>query len=125
MGIAAVAADEAYPKAAYPAAYPKSYDYAPMPYNFAYAVNDAPSYNDFGHQESSDGKVVSGSYNVVLPDGLLRPSLTPSMITAVTWPRLLTPEKPNTPNTNPPTRLLLSPPQPTLPLPTPPNTKYW
>jgi len=67
--IAAVAADEAYPKAAYPAAYPKSYDYAPMPYNFAYAVNDAPSYNDFGHQESSDGKVVSGSYNVVLPDG--------------------------------------------------------
>merc|ERR1712071_482681 len=68
--IAAVAADvPAYPKAAYPAAYPKSYDYAPMPYNFAYAVNDAPSYNDFGHQESSDGKVVSGSYNVVLPDG--------------------------------------------------------
>ena len=90
-----MAADEAYPKAAYPAAYPKSYDYvssstlnsidtyyknnpfnesmmaaqAPMPYNFAYAVNDAPSYNDFGHQESSDGKVVSGSYNVVLPDG--------------------------------------------------------
>ena len=40
-----------------------------MPYEFAYAVKDAPSYNDFGHQESSDGKVVSGSYSVALPDG--------------------------------------------------------
>ena len=42
---------------------------APMPYEFAYAVKNEPSYNDFGHQESSDGKVVSGSYNVLLPDG--------------------------------------------------------
>lgn len=40
-----------------------------MPYNFAYTVKDEPSYNDFGHQESSDGEVVSGSYSVVLPDG--------------------------------------------------------
>ena len=40
-----------------------------MPYEFAYAVKDEPTYNDFGHQESSDGKVVSGSYRVVLPDG--------------------------------------------------------
>merc|ERR1712071_550026 len=36
---------------------------------FAYAVKDEPSYNDFGHQETSDGKVVSGSYRVLLPDG--------------------------------------------------------
>ena len=40
-----------------------------MPYNFAYAVEDAPSYNNFGPQESRDGKVVSGSYRVALPDG--------------------------------------------------------
>ena len=40
-----------------------------MPYEFAYQVKDEPSYNDFGHKESSDGKVVSGSYNVLLPDG--------------------------------------------------------
>ncbi len=26
-------------------------------------------YNDFGHQENADGKTVSGSYRVVLPDG--------------------------------------------------------
>ena len=42
---------------------------AGMPYNFAYAVEDAPSYNSFGHQETSDGKVVTGSYRVALPDG--------------------------------------------------------
>jgi hypothetical protein len=40
-----------------------------MPYAFAYAVKDDPSYNDYGHQESSDGKIVSGSYRVLLPDG--------------------------------------------------------
>ena len=41
----------------------------PSPYSFAYAVKDEPSYNDFGHTETSDGKVVTGSYSVVLPDG--------------------------------------------------------
>ena len=40
-----------------------------MPYEFGYKVKDEPSYNDFGHQESSDGTVVSGSYSVLLPDG--------------------------------------------------------
>lgn len=39
-----------------------------MPYDFAYAVKDEPSYNDFGHQETSDGKTVIGSYRIVLPD---------------------------------------------------------
>ena len=34
-----------------------------------YAVKDDESYNDFGHQESSDGNVVTGSYRVLLPDG--------------------------------------------------------
>lgn len=27
------------------------------------------SYNDFDHSEQSDGKVTTGSYRVVLPDG--------------------------------------------------------
>jgi len=40
-----------------------------MPYNFDWTVKDKPSYNDFGQQESSDGKVVTGSYFVALPDG--------------------------------------------------------
>ena len=43
-----------------------------MPYNFAYTVKDDPSYNNFGHQESSDGNVVTGSYFVLLPDGRLQ-----------------------------------------------------
>ena len=41
----------------------------PMPYDFAYQVVDDYTYNNYGHKESSDGKVVSGSYNVLLPDG--------------------------------------------------------
>ena len=40
-----------------------------MPYQFHYAVNDQYSGNDFGHQESSDGNVVTGKYYVQLPDG--------------------------------------------------------
>ena len=40
-----------------------------MPFNFAWAVKDEPSYNDYSHQTSSDGKVTTGSYRVVLPDG--------------------------------------------------------
>ena len=41
----------------------------PQPYSYSYAVKDDPSYNDYGHSESSDGKVVTGSYRVLLPDG--------------------------------------------------------
>jgi hypothetical protein len=40
-----------------------------MPYSFDWAVLDGPSYNDFGHKETSDGKVVTGTYYVNLPDG--------------------------------------------------------
>jgi hypothetical protein len=39
----------------------------PQPYDFSWAVNDY--YNDYSHSESSDGKVTTGSYHVVLPDG--------------------------------------------------------
>ncbi|XP_057381719.1 uncharacterized protein LOC130704256 [Daphnia carinata] len=41
--------------------------YSPQPYSFAYDVNDG--YNNYGHQQQSDGYVTSGSYRVLLPDG--------------------------------------------------------
>ncbi|KAI9561671.1 hypothetical protein GHT06_012631 [Daphnia sinensis] len=63
----------AYTAPAYPAAYQKSPEYAPMPYEFAWAVKDDASYNDYAHQESSDGKgYVTGSYRVLLPDGRMQ-----------------------------------------------------
>ncbi len=40
-----------------------------MPFKFAWAVKDEPSYNDFAHESESDGKVTTGSYRVALPDG--------------------------------------------------------
>ena len=41
-----------------------------MPYSFAYAVKDDPSYNDYAHQETAYDKwYVTGSYRVLLPDG--------------------------------------------------------
>ncbi len=41
----------------------------PMPYEFAWAVKDEPTKNDYAHEAKSDGKVVIGSYRVLLPDG--------------------------------------------------------
>ena len=41
---------------------------APRPYSFAYDVKDE-YYNNYGHKETSDGKYVTGSYHVALPDG--------------------------------------------------------
>ncbi|XP_042893367.1 pro-resilin-like [Penaeus japonicus] len=46
--------------------------YAPAKYDFNYAVNDPPSGNDFGHQESRDSDYTEGSYYVLLPDGRLQ-----------------------------------------------------
>ena len=40
-----------------------------MPFDFAYEVKDDATYQDFSHKETSDGKVVTGSYRVALPDG--------------------------------------------------------
>ncbi|XP_065556612.1 cuticle protein 19-like [Artemia franciscana] len=50
--------------------YNKDYKYEPRPYNFAWAVKDDPSYNDYAHQQDTDaaGKTY-GSYRVLLPDG--------------------------------------------------------
>ena len=42
------------------------------PYNFEYDVNDGYTYTHFGQKESSDGKAVSGSYRVHLPDGRIQ-----------------------------------------------------
>ncbi|KAI9558674.1 hypothetical protein GHT06_015463 [Daphnia sinensis] len=47
-----------------------SYDYKPMPYAFSWGVKDEKSYTyDYSHQQESNGKVVTGSYRVLLPDG--------------------------------------------------------
>ena len=42
---------------------------APKPYAFEYQIMNDESGNNYGHREHSDGRVVSGSYNVLLPDG--------------------------------------------------------
>ena len=39
------------------------------PYYFAYDVKDDYTYNNYGQKENSDGKVTTGSYYVLLPDG--------------------------------------------------------
>uniref|UniRef100_A0A0P5D3N7 Uncharacterized protein n=1 Tax=Daphnia magna TaxID=35525 RepID=A0A0P5D3N7_9CRUS len=72
--IAIASANSGYPAPSYPApGYPapayKPESYPPQPYSFAWEVNDAPSYNNYAHSESSDGKVTTGSYRVALPDG--------------------------------------------------------
>jgi hypothetical protein len=41
----------------------------PANYNFEYHVQDGPSGNDFGDQESRQGDVAQGKYFVLLPDG--------------------------------------------------------
>lgn len=42
---------------------------AETPYNFEYDVNDAANYVHMSHQAKNDGNIVSGSYQVLLPDG--------------------------------------------------------
>lgn len=51
---------------------PAEEDHPPMPFSFAYEVKDDPTYQDFSHNENSDGKVISGSYRVSLPDGRIQ-----------------------------------------------------
>ncbi|XP_066978949.1 pupal cuticle protein 36-like [Macrobrachium rosenbergii] len=43
-----------------------------MPYQFSYDVKDNYKGVDFGQQEKSDGNAVTGSYQVVLPDGRIQ-----------------------------------------------------
>merc|ERR1711997_1119887 len=48
---------------------PAHYDESPKPYAFQYGVADDYSGANFNAQETADGKAVSGSYRVHLPDG--------------------------------------------------------
>merc|ERR1711931_237919 len=53
-----------------PAAYkPAPYDETPKPYAYEYGVADDYSGANFNAHENADGKAVTGSYQVHLPDG--------------------------------------------------------
>merc|ERR1712168_850242 len=53
-----------------PAPYhPAPYDETPKPYAFEYGVSDSYSGANFNAHEAADGKAVTGSYQVHLPDG--------------------------------------------------------
>ena len=63
----------AYAPAPYhPAPHGKPIDEAPKPYAFQYGVADDYSGAKFNAQETADGKVVTGSYQVALPDGRIQ-----------------------------------------------------
>ena len=47
-------------------------DEAPKPYAFQYGVADDYSGAKFSAQEAADGKAVTGSYQVALPDGRIQ-----------------------------------------------------
>ncbi|XP_065564876.1 cuticle protein 19-like [Artemia franciscana] len=77
---AAFAAPQDYPKPEYKTEYKAAeykpaykaadykYDYAP--YQFAWAVKDDYTYNDYAHEQVTDDKgYTKGSYRVLLPDG--------------------------------------------------------
>merc|ERR1739848_347828 len=75
--VAAVSALLAGPPAPYhapaPAYKPAPYvDESPKPYAFQYGVADDYSGAKFSAQETADGKAVSGSYQVALPDGRIQ-----------------------------------------------------
>ena len=58
--------------APYRAPAPAHLDEAPKPYAFQYGVADDYSGAKFNAQETADGKAVSGSYQVALPDGRIQ-----------------------------------------------------
>ncbi len=65
--VAAAAAIPAGPPAGY---HPEPhYDESPKPYAYEYGVHDDYSGANFNARESADGKLVTGSYQVYLPDG--------------------------------------------------------
>ncbi|XP_040579210.1 cuticle protein 19 [Lepeophtheirus salmonis] len=68
VAFAAVSADHA--PIYHPEPYhPSPYDEPAKPYAFQYGVSDDYSGTQFSAQENSDAKVISGSYQVALPDG--------------------------------------------------------
>ena len=50
---------------------PKSMD-MPMPFNYAYGVEDQDSGVQMGSKADSDGIVTTGEYSVLLPDGRMQ-----------------------------------------------------
>merc|ERR1712168_994589 len=54
---------------ALPAGPPAPYDEVPKPYAYEYGVQDSYSGAAFGQTENADGKIVTGTYKVLLPDG--------------------------------------------------------
>merc|ERR1711997_676976 len=56
----------------HPAPKAPHYDESPKPYAFQYGVADDYSGAKFNAQETADGKAVSGSYQVALPDGRIQ-----------------------------------------------------
>ena len=69
--VAAISALPAGPPAPYHAPAPV-YDESPKPYAFQYGVADDYSGAKFNAQETADGKAVTGSYQVALPDGRIQ-----------------------------------------------------
>merc|ERR1712098_932875 len=55
-----------------PAYKPVAYDETPKPYTFEYGVADDYSGANFNAHENADGKSVTGSYQVHLPDGRIQ-----------------------------------------------------
>merc|ERR1712158_236253 len=65
--LAVASADTGYLPAPAPAPY-----LAPQPYAFTYGVSDSYSGSEYAAQAADDGKVVTGSYSVHLPDGRIQ-----------------------------------------------------
>ncbi|XP_068210671.1 pro-resilin-like [Palaemon carinicauda] len=82
LGLAALVAADSFesferysyspPRPRYSSGSSESFESGEAKYNFNWAVNHAPSRNDFGHQEARDGDNTQGSYYVQLPDGRLQ-----------------------------------------------------
>ncbi len=51
---------------------PSPYEEVPRPYSYEYGVADEYSGTNFNAHEQADGKAVSGSYQVHLPDGRIQ-----------------------------------------------------
>ncbi len=61
---------------------PSPYEEVPRPYSYEYGVADEYSGTNFNAHEQADGKAVSGSYQVHLPDGRIQVRLVDSITPA-------------------------------------------
>merc|ERR1711956_45024 len=95
---------------------PAHYDESPKPYAFQYGVADSYSGAQFNAQETADGKVVSGSYSVALPDGRIQTVTYMLITTTVMLLMSATRERLSTPNTNPNPLTMLPQNPPTTPV---------